>query len=127
MYKISPGMINKSNLDINALSHDKEIVRLYKEDPLVHNKISLELLFSAMIYGIRSYENIDKLDIPMLLMHGSDDKITSFNASKKLYEKDAKMNNLITFKEWPDMYHELHNEANKDEVFEYLISWIETV
>lgn len=125
MYKISPGIISKSNLDINALSHNKEVVRLYKEDPLVHNKISLELLFSTMKYGSKPLEEINKLNIPMLLMHGSGDKITSFKASKKLYEKDTKTNKLISFKEWPDMYHELHNELINDEIFEYLISWIE--
>ena len=65
-----------------------------------------------------------KLDIPMLLMHGSKDSITDYEASVEFAAKAPK---YVTFKEWPDFYHELHNEPEKAAVFQHVLAWIEEI
>ena len=57
----------------------------------------------------------------MLIMHGSADGLTSFEASKKLAAQNPAM---VTFKEWTGFYHELHNEPEQREVFQYTLAWI---
>ena len=44
----------------------------------------------------------------------------SFNAKKA-----KEQNKDIIYKEWEGLYHELHNELEKDEIFEFVVTWIE--
>ena len=69
-------------------------------------------------------ENSAKLEIPLLLMHGSADQITDPEGSRQFYESNPKKH---TFKIWEGLYHEIHNEPEKEEVFEYLINWIKSL
>ena len=60
------------------------------------------------------------LKVPTLLMHGSDDKICSPEGSREFASK----NKNVELKIWDGGYHELHNEPFKEEVFRYIINWI---
>jgi alpha-beta hydrolase superfamily lysophospholipase len=121
LVKILPGMVQKSNFNINDLSRDKEVIKRYVEDALVHNKVSLNLGFSSIDAGLWALENTDKLDIPILLMHGDSDKITSHIATMEFSEKTKA---LSTLKIWEGFYHELHNEPEKHKIFDYVLNWI---
>jgi acylglycerol lipase len=118
---IIPGFIQKNNINSKDLSHIPEVSGQYNEDPLVHNRISLRLFFESVNAGLWTIENADKLNMPLLLMHGSSDRITSHQASSEFAEK-AKQ--FTTFKIWDGLYHELHHEIEKDKVFQFLINWI---
>jgi alpha-beta hydrolase superfamily lysophospholipase len=60
------------------------------------------------------------LKIPVLLLHGSDDQLTSPEGSREFAGKT----NMAELKIWDGGYHELHNEPFKDEVFKYILNWI---
>jgi alpha-beta hydrolase superfamily lysophospholipase len=121
MKKLLPSLIQPSGLIISHMSHDKTVVDNYISDPLVHNKISVSLAQSAISAAGYSLKNAENLKVPLLLMHGSDDLITSPEGSREFASK-TKMTEL---KIWEGGYHELHNEPFKDEVFSYIIKWIE--
>lgn len=110
-------------LDTSKLSRDPEVEKRYLADPLVHDKISartgMDLLESAQFLD----EYSGTIARPLLLMHGSDDGLTSFLATKSFYERVKGKD--MTFKEWPGFYHELHNEPEKAEVFRYVLEWME--
>ena len=67
-----------------------------------------------------SLEHASELKIPVLLIHGSDDLINSPDGSREFAKKTA----MVELKIWEGGYHELHNEPFKDEVFKYIINWI---
>ena len=118
------GAYTESNgLDLAQLSRDTQVAKDYEEDPLVHDKISANLFFQGTQYANESMEKADELDIPMLLMHGTKDGITDYTASVEFAKKAPK---YVTFKEWPNFYHELHNEPEKNDVLEHVLAWIET-
>ncbi len=119
--RIIPGLIQKSNLDLNDLSRDPEVVRRYIDDPLVHNKVSLRLAFSSIDAGLWALSNAGKLDVPVLLMHGDSDRITSHKATIEFAEK-AKSSTWL--KIWEGLTHELHNEPEKQAVFNFVLNWI---
>jgi alpha-beta hydrolase superfamily lysophospholipase len=48
MKNIFPGLIQTSGLIVDHISHDQKVVEAYKNDPLVHGKISVSLFHSAM-------------------------------------------------------------------------------
>lgn len=60
------------------------------------------------------------LKLPVLLVHGSDDKICSPEGSRIFASKTEKADLKI----WDGGYHELHNEPYKKEVFTFIMNWI---
>jgi alpha-beta hydrolase superfamily lysophospholipase len=120
MKNLLPGLLQPSGLVTGHLSRDTEVVEQYKADPLVHDRISVSLFHSGMSAARNSLANASELNIPVLLMHGSDDKILSPEGSREFEAKT----NLAELKIWDGLYHEIHNEPLKGEVFAYLVSWI---
>jgi alpha-beta hydrolase superfamily lysophospholipase len=120
MKSILPGMIQPSGLVMDHISHDRTVVERYAADPLVHDKISVSLFHSAMNAAGKSLANASNLHIPLLIMHGSDDLLCSPEGSREF----ASRSNLAELKIWEGGYHELHNEPFRNEVFAYLIGWI---
>lgn len=125
MKKVYPKFIQNTNLDVKALTHDKKLVDAYIADPLVHGKMSARMFYEIYNAGHRVLENADKLNIPVLIQHGNDDKITSYKASKEFADKVQELKKNVTYKEWGGMYHELHNEIEKEKVFEFVLEWME--
>jgi len=120
MKHLIPGLVQPSGLVADHLSHDREVVSRYKSDPLVHDRISVSLFHGAMSAAAHSLENAAELQVPLLLMHGSDDKICSQEGSRIFASKTG----LAELKIWEEGYHELHNEPFKQEVLTYLVNWI---
>jgi len=117
-----PSMVQKSKLETQALSRDIDIVHTYENDPLVHDRISLNMLFHVMDRGLAAIGQAGRIRVPVLLMHGEEDRITSCEASRELAGKNAE---YIHLKTWPGCFHELHNEPCRDEVFHYLTEWLD--
>jgi alpha-beta hydrolase superfamily lysophospholipase len=115
-----PGLILPSGLNVGHLSNDRTIVEKYENDPLVHGKISISLFHSAMSAAKYSLEHASELKVRTLLMHGSNDMICSPEGSREFAAKT----NKAELKIWEGGYHELQNEPFKDEVFKYIIDWI---
>jgi acylglycerol lipase len=122
MESIFPSLIQPSGLVVEHISRDPEVVSLYKNDPLVHGKISVALFNSATAAATHSLTHAENVRIPLLLLHGSDDKLTSPEGSREFASKCGH----ATLKIWEGGYHELHNEPFKDEVFAFIAGWMES-
>ncbi len=120
MKNLLPGLVQSSGLNVNHISHDGAEVEKYKNDPLVHGKISVGLFASAMDAGEYSLKHAPELKIHTLLLHGKDDKLTSPEASMEFAGKTG----MVDLKIWNGGYHELHNELFREEVFKYILNWI---
>jgi acylglycerol lipase len=120
--KIFPTFTEKSEIDAQGLSHDPEVGKNYKADPLVHNDISIAMFTGITNAGEAALIAAHRFHLPLLLMHGTSDPITSHRATKK-FALQVKPN-LLKFVEWKDMKHELHNETCKTEVIATITDWI---
>jgi alpha-beta hydrolase superfamily lysophospholipase len=120
MKHLLPGLIQPTGLNADHLSHDKDIVEKYKTDPFVHGKISVRLFEDSLASAKYSLAHASELIIPVLLLHGSDDLLTSPQGSREF----AGRSDMVDLKIWEGGYHELHNEPFKDEVFKYIMDWI---
>jgi acylglycerol lipase len=94
---ILPGLVQSTKLDVNAISQDPKEVQRYTKDPLVHDKISTAFFAGVYDNGFWAVDNAASLKTPALVYHGTEDKLTSHNASKQFCE-DAKGAD-VTFKE----------------------------
>jgi alpha-beta hydrolase superfamily lysophospholipase len=119
--RVYPSLTLSNGLDPSDLSHDPQVVKAYQDDPLVHDRISARLFIQSYDAGRWALENAFSFSLPLLLMHGDEDKITSFEASREFAQKAGK---VCTFKAWKGMYHEIHNEPEWKEVVQFTISWV---
>jgi len=99
----------------------EEATAVYRGDPYVHDAISVRFFTAIHAAGLWSLAHADRLAVPLLLMHGTADRITSFEASRQFAETTPQ--ELCTFRAWEDGYHELHNEPFRQEVIESMIAW----
>jgi len=119
--KIAPSVTMPSELDVNQLSYDQNVIDAYNADPLVHDKISGETaigMFEASDYAL---QHASEMKIPLLIMHGNDDGICSIEGSKQIAES-TKQNS--TLKIWNKMKHEIHNEKAQNEVLQFAVDWM---
>ncbi|HZW83317.1 MAG TPA: alpha/beta hydrolase [Candidatus Deferrimicrobium sp.] len=121
MNRIWPSMTISNGLDTKKLTRNSEVCNSYTADPLVHSKISVRMFFALRQAGEWALENAAIFSLPLLLMHGENDPITSPKASQ---EFAGKVKEDCTFKLWPGAYHEVHNETNWEEVVQYMVAWI---
>ena len=115
-----PSFTLNNRLDPYHLSKNTNKVKKYIKDPLVHNRISLKM-FSEVNKAIDKIENeSEKINIPVLLLHGKKDNIISFKGTKKISKK---INNskLILYE---GLYHEPHNDLEKNEILADYTSFI---
>lgn len=124
MVNIYPAFTEKAELDSSAISRDKEEVRKYNADPHNHGKITAGTFLGFFEAGKWALAHASELKIPMLLMHGTADKLTSPGGTKEFAANAPK--NLVTLKLWEGFYHELHNEPEPDrtEAIAYIINWL---
>ncbi|MGD0752180.1 MAG: lysophospholipase [Anaerolineales bacterium] len=121
MNGIAPGFTQHSKLNTQGLSHDQAVVAAYENDPLVHDKISARLFVAIYESGLWALEHAAEFPLPLLLMHGAADPITSAKASQEFAQKAG---NKVTLKVWDGLYHEIHNELDKAEVFKVMLDWL---
>jgi alpha-beta hydrolase superfamily lysophospholipase len=122
MNKIAPGFTQASELDTAELSYDPAVVTAYVNDPLVHDKVSARMFVSAYESGLYAFEHAAEFPLPLLLMHGADDRITSAEASRQFGAAGPK---YVTTRIWEKCKHEVHNEAVKGEFIQTMVGWLD--
>ncbi|MCJ7494391.1 MAG: alpha/beta hydrolase [Deltaproteobacteria bacterium] len=122
MYYLWPNLSLANELDCQGISRDPAIVHAYKNDPLVHDRLTPRLGIDILQSGLWALEHANEFTLPLLLMHGDADSIVSAKASGDFA---AKASNCCTLKIWHGLYHELHNEPEKDKVLSYVLGWLD--
>lgn len=122
--RIYPKLAQTTGLEVEAISRIPEVIEKYKKDPLVHDQITASFFVEVHQAGPYAIKHIDKIKIPVLVMHGDADRLTSAEASRELVERSGDNVKGIFFSEG---YHELHNEPNREEVFHAMNEWMSEV
>lgn len=105
------------------ISRDPAVVRAYRADPLVyHGKVKArtgaEML--ATMEGLPA--RLPRLSLPLLILHGTEDRICASAGSVMVHERVASADN--TLRQYPGLYHELFNEPEREQILTDLISWL---
>lgn len=129
--KIAPSLTIGSSIDESQLGNPESVLP-YTDNPMVHNRISAQCAVEGFETG-RKLErgtlegNGRAASIPMLMMHGGDDKICDIAGTRRVFAKLQDKGEPVEFIEWPGLYHEIHNggpESNGDEVIDRMIEYI---
>jgi acylglycerol lipase len=102
------------------------VVSAYDNDPLVHGTGTHLGIYTLLSLAQDISDHPPTINVPLIIQHGTEDKICSFDATKKMFDNLPKGNPDREFKVWDGYYHELHNdpEAERTEVIEYIAKWI---
>lgn len=121
MKGIFPAFAQSNGLNPLDLATSPEVAKAYKADPLVHDRISvaagLTMLEAARFLDTFSGE----FPVPLLLMHGTADRITDFQGSASLAERCT---GDVQLELYEGFYHELHNEPIAKEVMGRVAGWM---
>ena len=119
---LAPTASIASGLDVTKLSHDPEIEKVYRSDPLVHHQVSLG--FGKIMLDVNRWtlEHAAEFPVPLLLSHGAEDAVAFPSSSR---EVAAAAGDKATLLIWEGMYHETHNEVAKADVLKALIQWMD--
>lgn len=118
---ILPSLTQPNGLDVKHLTNDAAVNQAYQDDPLIHDKISTKLFTEAYREGLWTLENTHKNKIPLLIYHGTEDRITSPEASKQFAEKIGEQ---ATYHQWKGIKHEPHNDIDQEEVLKMISNWV---
>jgi acylglycerol lipase len=120
---IAPERLTATGLNAEHLSRDPEVVRDYKADPLVHDRASFSLAKGSLQLIPWTFQHAAEFSLPLLLMHGTEDQIT-YPAGSQEFAELVKCD--CTLKLWEGLYHETHNEPEKEEVMNFVVGWLES-
>ena len=110
-----PRLALPNGIDARWLSHDEAVVRAYREDPLVHDRVTLRA-FHAMQQGMQTTcQQAHEFVLPCLLCVGDEDYLIDVPRCLQWYEAIASGNKRLI--RYPGCYHELHHEAAAPELF----------
>ncbi|BAZ09417.1 alpha/beta hydrolase fold protein [Calothrix sp. NIES-4071] len=121
--KVYPRFSMNTGIDRKLAARDEKVITLHIEDKLRHTvgtaRLSTE--FSSTLAWVQAHAS--QLNIPFLMMLAGADKVTLPEGSRNFFEK-------ITFtdkelREYPESYHELHDDYGYQEVLSDLQNWLE--
>jgi len=119
-----PSLTMPSGLDATTISRDKEVVKQYLADPLVHDKVTPRFYVEMMNTIDECINRCGEIMHPLLLFHGTADALVLDEASKIVYQKASSKDK--TLKLFEGLYHETMNELEPDrkKVLKLVAEWI---
>ena len=112
------------DVDPERVSRDPEVVRAYVEDPLVHHgKLPARSIGEFAAAVDRFPSQVPQLSLPLLVMHGTGDRIVPIAASLMVNDGAGSEDKQLEL--YDGLYHEILNEPEQDQVMSDIVGWIE--
>jgi alpha-beta hydrolase superfamily lysophospholipase len=110
-------------LDASGVSRDADVVCAYQGDPLVfHGKMPAGTA-SALLTAAKGFPSkLPSLKIPLLVVHGSDDKLVSVESGRQVHRLSGSADK--TLKVYDGLYHEVFNEPERAKVLADVTDWL---
>jgi lysophospholipase len=114
-----------AKLDSSGISRDPRVVAAYDADPLVfHGKVPAGLA-GGMLRVMDSFPaRLPELTMPLLVLHGSADTMTSPAGSDLVIERARSADK--TQHVYDGLYHEIFNEPEQDLVLDDVAGWLKS-
>jgi acylglycerol lipase len=110
-------------LDLSLFSHDPIIVDAARVDPYVYQPDHPAHTAREALSGISRVEaGGAEIKVPLLVLHGLGDKVTPPSGSERLYQTASTSDKTI--KLYPNLYHDLIHEVERDVVMADIVTWI---
>lgn len=106
------------------LSRDPAVAERFDADPLTYKgRVKARMGYEMLTASEAAQARMASLSLPMLIMHGGADNMTSPQGSRRLNEVAASRDKTLVI--WEGAYHEIFNEPNQDEVIQRMLDWLD--
>lgn len=119
-----PAPTRSGPLPAETISRDPAVVAAYENDPLVYRGAPPDR--SGLAWGDayrRVQEGMAGIAYPLLILHGTDDKLVPFRGSVQLNETACSTDK--TLKLYEGLYHEVLNEPERGQVMADIAAWLD--
>lgn len=117
-----PSLSLGNEVNPDHVSRDLTVVRAYQSDPLMVRRITTRLGQLILTNQEEIFSYASEIRLPVLLMHGGADRLTSPDASREFFEKIEVEDK--TLKIYEGYYHEIFNEIGRETVFHDMETWL---
>lgn len=110
-------------LGASMLSRDEAVVEHFKRDPLVfHGRLPCRTAAEILKAGPRILAGAAELRMPLLVLHGTGDRLTEAGASRELFGRASSPDK--TLKLYDGLWHDLAHEPEKEQVLGDVAEWV---
>jgi acylglycerol lipase len=114
------------SVDPATVSRDAAEVEAYRTDPLVHHgKLPVRTVAEIAAATEAFPGQVGSLTLPLLLVHGSEDRLVSVQGSRMVYERASSADKTLEI--YDGLFHEVLNELPEDRarVLADIVAWLQ--
>ncbi len=121
--RVIPALKMNNGVPLSGLSHDPAVAAAYKADPLTHTWGTPRLATEAEIVRAQIRQSAATWRVPTLMLHGGADPICLAEGARQFVAQTPP--GLVEYHEYPGLYHEIHNEPDRERVFHDIEAWLQ--
>ncbi|MEX2540405.1 MAG: lysophospholipase [Trueperaceae bacterium] len=110
-------------VDASRLSRLPAQVQAYLSDPLVFRRKTSAHTVIQLFSGFDVVERAASITVPLLVIHGNEDRIADPGASRLLSQRVSSTD--VTFELVAGGYHELLNDLGRERIVERVVDWFQ--
>lgn len=111
-------------LKMEDFSRDPEWVAQLLADPLTKDEVQPVQTVAALVRaGDRFEREFGRITLPLLILHGTEDKATRPDGSQQFHEEAGSADKQFIL--YDGYYHDLLNDLGRERVFADIVGWIE--
>jgi len=115
--------LKTTKIDSQYLSRDPKMVEDFDNDPLIyHEGVKARIGGEIVRSMIEIRKHYSSFNFPVLIMHGSADKIADLQGSQWMYNEISSEDKTLEILD--GLYHQILDEPEKNEVIGKMIEWI---
>ena len=119
--KIVPRLAMDNEVDPATVSRIPEVVAAYRDDQLVHSRISSRMYTEWQKATDDILARAGQIGVPFLILAGAADPLIDPEGSRRLHEMAPALSTLHLL---AGRYHEPFNDLGSEEVFQLLADWV---
>jgi alpha-beta hydrolase superfamily lysophospholipase len=122
---LCPAATFKNTVKAEQLSDIEEVQQAYREDKLVHNKISPRLFHGMINLSDRISQNSERMNnkLKILFLHGEQDELVCYKDTVKFFESLALPEKEMVV--LSGMKHETLNDSKREKTYSVISEWLE--
>ncbi len=117
-----PTLTTSNRVPFEYLTHDMAVIEAQKADKLSLRIVSFRMYVEMTKMMRYAFDNASRIKVPVLLLHGTGDKVVDAKATKEFYDKVNTGDKDIRL--YDELYHELLRETNRREIIGDIIDWV---
>lgn len=108
----------------SSVSRDPVVVRAYEDDELVYHGRTPARTASEIVRAVQRLQaSVERISIPLLVMHGSRDQVADVDGSKELCERAGSFDKSLRICD--GLWHEIMHEPERDFVLQEMSDWLD--